>query len=635
VLRQFTSSRVVRAQAKTVEDATKPDSHKIINTLHEVQDILGTSLAFSRICMVGEQSAGKTSVLETIIGADISVKDDTIATRRPLLLTLIRGPKNSTMYAQFADGEKMYSFTDVKRRIALDNEVVGGVSDQPILLTIYSPDVFDTILVDLPGYIVSNPDDPTLPKKIKEINHAYISDKRNVLCLTQSATADPATSFALAQVAEADTDNSRTLGVLTKMDMVGKNLKNLQLMLQNQRFPLPLGRVGIRCRSQQEQLDGLSFFELGEIEHKFLEESGLNAVPFVRVGIETLRKTLSDINVARLAEEIPSILAQLDAKIGAIKQSQGLISRLMGEKDLTTVSRELHTIAATLHKASDPRRDLEERVRNRVKAAVNQTVANVYKNDPFDYGATSPTVRLTAVDPLVKAATATLKATGFDGTNFTRLDKFQEILIYGGETHVDGINQKLLGSLQERAMQIGVASAFVRMVLPENPRKARARWVNDLEHFVDRLVQGEKIVDGCFEAFMAEITQSISMARSGGQAPSDLSVAFFQFVLNKIALQKHQSGLRHEVEGMVMRERRPDADLLVLTRMLVLGQPDYLKAPSPCRLDHGPKKVGEASPSKGRGAVESRGGLMPIPRTACVCLTKIGLGPTWTPSRLG
>ena len=84
------------------------DPSKVLRTLHRVQEIFGTSFDFSRVVMCGDQSSGKTSVLEALIGADISVKEDKMATRRPLLLTLIR--IRSGMYAQFKDGEKLYSF---------------------------------------------------------------------------------------------------------------------------------------------------------------------------------------------------------------------------------------------------------------------------------------------------------------------------------------------------------------------------------------------------------------------------------------------------------------------------------------------------------------------------------------------
>ena len=150
-----------------------PEPANVIRVLHKAQGILGMRFNFSRVVMVGDQSSGKTSVLEGLIGEDISQKDNQMATRRPLLLSLIRTPPGSGMCAKFKDGERMYDFTEVKERIVLENDVQeGDVSPDPIQLTIYSEDVFDTILVDLPGFIMSPQahQDPELPAQIEKLN---------------------------------------------------------------------------------------------------------------------------------------------------------------------------------------------------------------------------------------------------------------------------------------------------------------------------------------------------------------------------------------------------------------------------------------------------------------------------------
>ncbi len=67
----------------------------------------------ARVVMVGDQSSGKTSVVESLVGADISVKDQAMATRRPLLLTLIRTERGE-LWGQFRDGEKLYSTEAIK-----------------------------------------------------------------------------------------------------------------------------------------------------------------------------------------------------------------------------------------------------------------------------------------------------------------------------------------------------------------------------------------------------------------------------------------------------------------------------------------------------------------------------------------
>lgn len=115
-----------------------PEPANVIRVLHKAQNILGTRFNFSRIVMVGDQSSGKTSVLEGLIGEDISQKDNQMATRRPLLLSLIRTPPGSGMCAKFKDGERMYDFAEVKARILAENDVQDGdISPEPIQLTMF------------------------------------------------------------------------------------------------------------------------------------------------------------------------------------------------------------------------------------------------------------------------------------------------------------------------------------------------------------------------------------------------------------------------------------------------------------------------------------------------------------------
>ena len=247
------------SEAEEEGDGKAIQATDVIPVLHKVQELLGHTFQFPRLVMVGEQSSGKTSVIEAVIGADISVKDATMATRRPLLLTLMR-ISHGSMWAKFRDGEKMYNFEDVKRRIAIENEVtVGDIAAEPIELTIYSPTVYDTVMIDLPGFIAipAADQDEDLPDQIQDLNRSYMNDPRNILTVVNSAVADPMTSMALRESMKSDPTSQRSLGIVTKVDLAGKNKDALARLLQNQILPLGMGRVGIRCRTQQEQLDNV------------------------------------------------------------------------------------------------------------------------------------------------------------------------------------------------------------------------------------------------------------------------------------------------------------------------------------------------------------------------------------------
>ena len=78
-----------------VSSSNRNSSHDsaglVISALNDATRILGASLKFPRYVLVGDQSSGKTSLVEAIVGAELSVKDQTMATRRPLMITTMQG----------------------------------------------------------------------------------------------------------------------------------------------------------------------------------------------------------------------------------------------------------------------------------------------------------------------------------------------------------------------------------------------------------------------------------------------------------------------------------------------------------------------------------------------------------------
>lgn len=111
-----------------------------------------------RICMLGGQSAGKSSVLESIVGLDFLPRGDGVVTRRPLELRLNHIPdETAEPWAKFDEvpNKKFTNFKEVKATIDFLTDKICGKSkniiDNPIILTVYSPTCPDLTLVDLPG----------------------------------------------------------------------------------------------------------------------------------------------------------------------------------------------------------------------------------------------------------------------------------------------------------------------------------------------------------------------------------------------------------------------------------------------------------------------------------------------------
>ena len=115
------------------------------------------SLQFPQLVVVGAQSTGKSSVLEAIIGKDFLPRGTGIVTRRPIILQLNNTPKGSEEYAEFSHlkGEKIRDWSLVRREIEEETlKIAGenkGISSMPIIVRIFSPNVVNLNIVDLPG----------------------------------------------------------------------------------------------------------------------------------------------------------------------------------------------------------------------------------------------------------------------------------------------------------------------------------------------------------------------------------------------------------------------------------------------------------------------------------------------------
>lgn len=210
-------------------------------------------LQLPSIVVIGSQSSGKSSVLEAIVGHEFLPKGANMVTRRPIELTLINTPDSPLEYGEFpALGlGRITDFSVIQRTLTDLNLAVPEadcVSDDPIQLNIYSPSVPDLSLIDLPGYIqISAHDQPSeLKSKIAALCDKYIQPP-NVILAISAADVDLANSTALRASRRVDPRGERTIGVITKMDLVEPSRG--AAILRDRNYPLRLGYVGVVCRA--------------------------------------------------------------------------------------------------------------------------------------------------------------------------------------------------------------------------------------------------------------------------------------------------------------------------------------------------------------------------------------------------
>lgn len=138
-----------------------------------------------------------------------------------------------------------------------------GMSKKPITLTVHSPSVPDLTLVDLPG--ITRVPIHGQPENIEEITkdmcRYYCKDENTIILCVIPANQDLSTQDSIVMAKQLDPDGSRTLGVLTKVDLMDEGTDCSKILL-NKEIKLRLGYVAVKGRSQaqiQKKVTGLGF----------------------------------------------------------------------------------------------------------------------------------------------------------------------------------------------------------------------------------------------------------------------------------------------------------------------------------------------------------------------------------------
>jgi replication fork clamp-binding protein CrfC len=306
-----------------VEVARDDQMMVLTKKMIEIRSILQTvgqlnALNLPSIVVIGSQSSGKSSVLEAIVGHEFLPKGSNMVTRRPIELTLVNTPDAHAEYGEFpALGlGKITDFSHIQRTLIELNLAVPDsecVSDDPIQLTISSPHVPDLSLIDLPGYIqVVGHDQPVeLKQKIADLCDKYIQPP-NVILAISAADVDLANSTALRASRRVDPRGERTIGVVTKMDLV--DATRGASILTDRKYPLRLGYVGVVSKVPQSNS---SLFRKGsdniasaitKNENAFFSAHPLEFGPEagLSVGTTTLRKKLMQVLEQTMAASLAS-----------------------------------------------------------------------------------------------------------------------------------------------------------------------------------------------------------------------------------------------------------------------------------------------------------------------------------------
>jgi dynamin 1-like protein len=260
-------------------------------------------LDLPRIVAIGSQSSGKSSVIESLVGKDFLPRGKDVVTRRPLVLQLHRIEEGSEEYGEFSHRTgRIYDFTQIRREIETETlKVAGnnrGISISPIYLCIKSPRVVNLVLVDLPGMtkIPVGDQPPDIEAQLRNLVVHYISPKNTLILAITPANNDLVNSDALKLARQVDPVGSRTLGVITKIDLMDSGTNAVDILSNKGSFSLRYGFVGIVCRSQQDIIHNKPIDEALRAENEFFRTHPAYRSVATKCGISFLATELNKVH---------------------------------------------------------------------------------------------------------------------------------------------------------------------------------------------------------------------------------------------------------------------------------------------------------------------------------------------------
>ncbi|KAJ0557884.1 putative dynamin GTPase [Helianthus annuus] len=310
-------------------DAAAPDHHNaplistyndrirpLLNCIDKLRQlkVMQEGIQLPTIVVVGDQSSGKSSVLESL--AQISLpRAQGICTRVPLIMRLQHHQDpHPQLHLEYHDKTVVTDENRIEEDIiSATDEIAGmgkGISHTPLTLVVKKKGVPDLTMVDLPGItrvpVHGQPED--IYEQIAAIINEYITPEESIILNVLSASVDFSTCESIRMSQRVDVTGQRTLAVVTKAD---KNPEGLLEKVTTDDVHIGLGYICVRNRVGKE-----SYEEARVKEAKLFQSHPLlRLVDKSMVGIPVLADKLVEIQSMIISKCLPDIVKKINDKL--------------------------------------------------------------------------------------------------------------------------------------------------------------------------------------------------------------------------------------------------------------------------------------------------------------------------------
>ncbi|KAH6869680.1 P-loop containing nucleoside triphosphate hydrolase protein, partial [Thelonectria olida] len=344
-------------------------------------------ISLPQIIVCGDQSSGKSSVLEAISGVPFPVRSN-VCTRFPMELVLrktaqtvvnvsivphsSRTKSEKAALAKFK--EKLEAFDELPNLIdrattAMGITAIGKAFCNDLLrIEVNGPDRPHLTIVDLPGLIHSETKNQSAAdvRMIKDVVQGYMKESRSIILAVVSAKNDYANQVVLKLARSSDRKGNRTLGVITKPDTLlpaSQSERSFLSLASNKDVEF---RLGWHVLKNTDSEAGTWTLEArNALEAEFLSSGGWSAIEPSNRGIETLRTKLSKLLVQQIASELPNLISDITTKTEVCQ----IRLEKLGEEHTTITQQRIYLIK------------ISQGFQSIVRAAIDGTYNDVFFGD--------------------------------------------------------------------------------------------------------------------------------------------------------------------------------------------------------------------------------------------------------------
>jgi interferon-induced GTP-binding protein Mx1 len=312
-----------------MEDTFSKNVRPVLDLVDKLREIgISKDISLPQIAVMGDQSSGKSSVLQSISGIPFP-RGSGLVTRCPLEL-IMKKTINSDWKAEISvrwdlpsqpeESGTVTNIDDLLTRIRALSDILAnagenGFSSDSIVIKVYSPDCPDLTVIDLPGIVRTSTagQNVSVISQVNNLIDYYISQPNTIILAVVPSNQDIATVDILERALKIDTQGIRTIGVLTKPDLIGPgNEKEVLQVLLNKRKPLQLGYTMVKNYSQKQLNDGhsLNLSHAKEDEKEFfIKHSFFNTYLDKNLfGIDNLIDKLTHLLITHIKRSLPTMI---------------------------------------------------------------------------------------------------------------------------------------------------------------------------------------------------------------------------------------------------------------------------------------------------------------------------------------